>query len=189
MAHNDIKLENILLKSYGDKVPIAKYADFGLSCTDKTRPDIFGTLQKCGKQGSILYVSPDNSHAYAEDITLDLSQKNDIWALGIIFRTLATGNNKQMPFENINELILRDGEDTNPNDFIDMMIDNWENNEPTIPVVYDTTKFADTDEGKSQAESRDKIVMEVIELMSATRAENRPSAEELLEYINNKLVI
>jgi len=189
MAHNDIKLENILLKSYGDKVPIAKYADFGISCTDETQPDIFGTLLKCGKQGSLLYVSPDNSNAYEKDITLDLSQKDDIWALGIVFRTLATGNNNQLPFENINELILKDGEYTNPDDFINMMIDNWENNEPTIPVVYDTTEFVDTDEGKSQAAFRDRIVREVIELMSAVKAEYRPSAEELLNIINNKLVI
>jgi len=225
MAHNDIKPENILLKSYGDKVPIAKYTDFGLSCTDKTRPGLFGTkeifidaltkleepifterellrknvttlkemalefnalnpkqysLLQCGRQGSLEYTSPDILIAEEHSVTLELSQKDDIWALGIVFRTLAAGF-YMLPFANANILLARD--EVDGEEFLTTIYKDVKNNVGTIPVVYNTTKLTDTGEVLSKISFRDKTVKEVIESMSAVKAADRPSAEDLLKYI------
>lgn len=270
VAHNDIKPANILVTiPDGEGYRTVKYADFGLSCTDETHPELLGTKSlfieeliklerspftkrnleeldklllrkialdtnlvsldefaskrklvnlisrkeniellnlstgtlnelahalgviepeeyaflKCGAQGSPEYISPEYFFPDQFNITLELAQKDDIWALGLIFRFMTVGE-KYFPFLRMNTL----SESASISDLKNAIIESVDieqirgkkiiriKEEAIQPVIYTTGN-----------DKEDKIVVDVIELMSIPSAFERPSARELLNYIRENL--
>jgi serine/threonine protein kinase len=86
ISHRDIKMENILITKSGK----IKLIDFGFSVkNDQLYYDFCGTPN---------YMSPEiiSKGGY-------LGHKGDIWAAGILFYKLATGN---FPFKGMNDKII-----------------------------------------------------------------------------------
>lgn len=83
MAHNDIKLENIM---YNIDTRQFLFIDFGLSC--KTR--------NCMISGSTFYLPPEFIGTDEEFATLEDIQKKDLWGLGISFLLVALWDNPKM---------------------------------------------------------------------------------------------
>lgn len=80
--HADIKPDNILVYIVGgqDYQPIL--IDFGLSCLNNVQ---------CTTRGSPIYISPESF------VSQKLSEKSDIWSLGITFYEILVGN----PYPNV----------------------------------------------------------------------------------------
>jgi serine/threonine protein kinase len=175
LAHNDIKLENILydLSELGGAttingrtipIPIVKYVDFGLTCSGEENPDLLNNVRRCGLQGSPVYASPDYLLLEPDEFpSLELAQKDDIWALGIVFRILAVNN---FPFEALNEIMSREGATSED------IFNAIGNSLYTLPVDY-----------RLGTERQNAIINDIISLMSAIDAEDRPSTGELLELL------
>jgi len=75
IVHGDIKLENLLIHRFqGEKVPIVKLCDFGLSrAVDPKTKKFLMTVPV----GSVSYMAPEiKTNAYVDE-------KIDMWALGI----------------------------------------------------------------------------------------------------------
>lgn len=174
LAHKDIKLENILYKTKKFLVEekeerkqiVLKYVDFGLSCTDETHPELLDKIQKCGLQGNPTFMSQDYAYAKPDEITLRMAQKDDIWALGVVFRLMAVGRH---PIAKINDLIKSDN--VKEGDIIEAL--------QSATFVEDFTY--DTGHPKL-----DTIITQVIRTMSALDEDDRPTAQELLNYIYEK---
>ena len=170
IAHNDIKLENILYKTdivMDDDVKreriILKFVDFGLSCTDETHPELLKKIRKCEIEGNPTFMSQDYAYAEPDEITLELAQKDDIWALGVVFRIVAVGRH---PIKRINELIKR-GSTT----------------EADIMRALRSATYVEKFEYNTGDAKLDSIIEYVIRKMSALDEEDRPTAQELLNYI------
>jgi len=169
LAHNDIKPDNILHKKVirviDDKERtknVLKYVDFGLSCTDETQAELMDRFPKCGLEGSPLYISKDYLFVKPEEITLELAQKDDIWALGVVFRIMITGKH---PIARIDELVKTS---YTPREVFNVLY----NTLSTQPFIYDT--------GNTKM---DTIIKTVVQRMNAIDEEDRPTARELLDYI------
>jgi len=174
IAHKDIKLENILYKTQNFLVEggeerkqiVLKYVDFGLSCTDETHPEILDKVQKCGMQGNPIFISQDYAYAEIDEINLRMAQKDDIWALGVIFRLMAVGRH---PVAKINDLIKSDKVEE----------------EAIIKVLRSTTSVEDFTY-KTGHSKLDNIITQVVRKMSRLDEYDRPTAQELLDYIYEK---
>lgn len=271
IAHNDVKPENIFVTERNmDGLRVAKYGDFGLSCTDESQPELYGTkygfieainrvkspftrqslqefnsgtlqkmvvdldvmtidpdflparsrmvtallrgsdlgerlfemnidtlrdiahelraisqdqyaILKCGAQGTPEFISP-NYMVPNTDITLELAQKDDVWALGVIFRFMTKGE-KIFAFKKLNELVnptvqmffatLQESLDLT---LVDGKYVIQENKEAMEPVEY-----------ISGTPEQNKVITTVIEEMSNVDAIKRPSAQELLDYIRRNV--
>jgi len=93
IVHGDIKLENLLVHKFdGEKVPIIKVCDFGLSSVlDKKTGKFLMTIP----MGSVSYMAPEiTSNCY-------LDEKIDMWALGVITYFLLCG---YTPFDRQNSM-------------------------------------------------------------------------------------
>lgn len=77
IVHRDIKPSNVMLTSSG----LLKIVDFGLA-----RAMTEATASQTGVTGTVRYMSPEQ----AMDRPLD--QRCDIWALGVVFAEMLTGN-------------------------------------------------------------------------------------------------
>jgi serine/threonine protein kinase len=173
LAHNDIKPENILYRrvtrvdAEGKEYTkmITKFADFGFTCTDESHPELLPYVGKCLRQGSPEYISPDFWDVdKAEDVTLELAQKDDIWALGTVFRLLTVG---RYPIAGINDLIER-----KPNyNYRDIQ---------GISIMADGSEPMDYNTGQRRL---DEIINVVVDHMSKVDADERPTAKELLDFI------
>jgi len=274
IAHNDIKPDNILVTEKNENgLRVAKYADFGLSCTDETQPELSGTkgifiekllelptspfnrkymeefevetlknmaidldlvgesnrvskntlltklLQvsnpkideritefstytlnqithdlglfkpdeypflKCGRQGSPKFISPEYFFPEEFDITLEIAQKDDVWALGLIFRFVVMGM-RYFPFLLLNAL----PEGAKLEDFMQGIEESVE-----IQMIEGKKIIRTKEEAYepiyyiSGNDKWDKIIMEVIELMSIPSAYERPTAAQLLKFIQENL--
>jgi serine/threonine protein kinase len=84
IAHNDLKPENVIIDSNGR----AKLIDFGYAKTEATADDD-------QKSGTLMYAAPELFQPGCY-----LTQKADIWALGIVLYTMATG---RFPYSGTND--------------------------------------------------------------------------------------
>lgn len=91
IIHADIKSENILLTSTPDRHRVVKLLDFGLARVDVSR-------NARSIEGTPEYLAPERISGQAA------SQASDIYALGILFSELLTGN---MPFQGDPEEVFR----------------------------------------------------------------------------------
>ncbi len=143
-------------------------------------PDQYPLL-RCGAQGSPNYISPDILLLSADALSLEVSQKDDIWGIGTIFRFLTVGG-ERFPFTIVNDLVESDAYVT-PRDMFKAIVESIEKGIGPEPVRYDTAQFATTPAEEDAALNRDRIVIDVIEQMSAISADDRPTAQALLDYI------
>nr|QBK92342.1 MAG: putative serine/threonine protein kinase [Pithovirus LCPAC304] len=194
IAHNDIKPANILLKEEPEFI-FPKYVDFGLSCTDETQAKHLAKMFRCGAQGDPLYISPDYMSVLSDPtkITLKLAQKDDIWALGVIFRFMVSSK-EVYPFKLVNEYVnsLAENDYANPDKvFAAVILSIGKGTSETKKVYFGTEDVKDSDipfgvepilydTGNPKL---DNIVKGVIEQMSAIEAIDRPTARQLLDYI------
>ena len=81
LVHRDIKAENILIKTEGEKSWI-KLIDFGLGISNKNKQKLKDKL------GTPEYIAP-------EVISGKYDEKCDIWGFGVILHTMLGGD---MPF-------------------------------------------------------------------------------------------
>lgn len=107
VAHNDIKLENIMVDSENNKLVLI---DFGLSCVYKgimnTILNNKATCKKNELKGSLSYINPkiQFKHSHSKPITFADRKNNDVWALSLVFYEL-------MAFDHpIERLLLNDRE-------------------------------------------------------------------------------
>lgn len=193
LAHNDIKPANILLDvREGLDFYRAKYVDFGLTCTDNTYPAILEKTLRCRIQGSPNYISPD--YVITEKpVTLELAQKDDVWALGVVFRFLASGV-ETYPIA-ASEFYISTTPDTNPFEFLaSVRLGVGEITDEDKIMVYKTDRIPDEEipRGVSPVSyytgdaDNDFIVNHVINRMSSIDADDRPTAEEMLNYIRRR---
>ncbi len=143
-------------------------------------PDRYPLL-RCGAQGSPDFISPDIILLSADALGLEVSQKDDIWGVGTIFRFLTVGG-ERFPFTIVNDLMESDAHVT-PRGVFDAIVESINQDIGPEPVRYDTAQFATTAAEEAVALNRDRIVIDVIEQMSAISGDDRPTAQQLLDYI------
>lgn len=83
LMHLDLKPLNILVKEEGGK-PLPKIIDFGISSLKGQGSDRFGKTRGCGTPA---YMSPEQTNRAREE----LSQKSDVYSLGVILHELLCG--------------------------------------------------------------------------------------------------
>lgn len=91
IIHRDLKLENILIKTYTDKSFLIKIGDFGLSAVTSPSQDA------AERHGTLHYLAPEILELKSYDCSVD------IWSLGVITYTLISG---AFPFDDIDEAAL-----------------------------------------------------------------------------------
>jgi len=94
IIHRDVKSLNVLL----DNNMIAKVSDFGLSKI-KTRSQSFTTATGGPNAGSLLWKAPETF-----TISVKPNAKSDIYALGIVFWEIASG---EIPYDGFDEQTIR----------------------------------------------------------------------------------
>ncbi len=83
LMHLDLKPLNILIKEEGGQ-PLPKIIDFGISTLKGQGTDRFGKTRGCGTPA---YMSPEQTNRAREE----LSQKSDVYSLGVILHELLCG--------------------------------------------------------------------------------------------------
>ncbi|HEY9000837.1 MAG TPA: protein kinase [Mucilaginibacter sp.] len=98
IIHRDLKPGNILLKKdrVGNKV--AKISDFGIS-RDLLEFSADGASATAGI-GTVEYMAPEQLQKKTYGLNGEISERTDLWAVGVIFYRLLTG---KMPFGDVNK--------------------------------------------------------------------------------------
>ena len=93
IIHRDLSLKNIFIGNNFDNTMQVKIGDFGMSI--QLQEDEQKSLRNsfCG---TYHFIAPEIYKNEEEETQFSYSQKNDIWALGVIFYTLLIGSN---PFD------------------------------------------------------------------------------------------
>lgn len=85
VAHNDIKLENIM---YNMDTNSFVYIDFGMACLNGVCPIV-------AQSGTEYYLPPESLYSPLKDMTLPDSFKRDYWSLGILILMFALWDNPE----------------------------------------------------------------------------------------------
>ena len=156
MVHRDIKLENAVIMANNGESSL-KLIDLGLSCFLKGNTLTRMQCKYDSVSGTVLYMSPELGHLYVQQqkgrnsqLTPEELMASDIWACGIMFYELMTG---EFPYGN---------KDYNSEDYLYALNDIYENN-TQIVTAANPTIF-------------EKIVLQCLR----PKASSRPSAKELL---------
>jgi serine/threonine protein kinase len=181
---SDIKEENIfyqVIESLDGNVPekiIVKYGDLGLMCktTSAFEAEEDRTIKPCKLSGTIDYISPDYIELvfdYGVDdapyyITNEIAKKNDVWALGVTLRHLILDTH---PIQSVEELLTDETSPPTPTQIVNAIALA----ENVVPTNYELSN-----------DKESKIIQDVIDKMIVLEAEERPTALELLEFVNEK---
>lgn len=90
IIHRDLKPDNILFSKDRTGKRVAKVTDFGISqdmLTQKTPEETFTQ-----GVGTPLFMSPEQFYKKNFGLDGEISERSDIWALGVIFYKMLTGN-------------------------------------------------------------------------------------------------
>ncbi len=164
IIHRDLKPGNILITKTRKKVPIAKITDFGIS------RDTFADQTKQQSMtegiGTPHYMAPEQIYKKKFGLNGELSNRTDIWALGVIVYRILTG---KLPF----------GSDINDNDYIRELIVNEFPDYSEIPTSYVKMLKACF---QKEASKRPKDVDELLQLIGDIDIEKTVSVS--LNYKN-----
>ena len=165
IVHSDIKLKNVLTARNSSGKVVAKIIDFDRAYfADKIRPDEIG--------GDQSYMSPELTLVFATEMSEEylplLSTKSDIFSLGVVFHNYLTGG-KFPSFQNLEGAIK-------------------EKYESGVPVYCGAASLS----GGSlviDPSIKEPYITHLLAAMLQNEAEDRPTAQEVLEILKTKRVL
>jgi serine/threonine protein kinase len=93
IAHRDLKPANILLG--GDRDVIPKIADFGLGRVDPSNSEVSAQASQNAMAGTTMYMPPEAMQPFEKR----LPQKDDVFALGVIWYQLLVNRLERPPYD------------------------------------------------------------------------------------------
>jgi serine/threonine protein kinase len=127
IRHNDIKLENVLIKDSSKTKPLLKICDFGLAHSNswEYKGRLFGSLQPINphddKKMPYQYFGSDAYLPSREDATGRLVFLRDEWALGCVIFAITYGRMLYLKYEEAKDVIFQVGREKKYKFFADLL--------------------------------------------------------------------